>query len=377
MLKEHSCSQIRIITRITATACLLSMMLCYKLWLSDRPFPLSPVSDILPTLASPVDLILFALSILSLLLILIFRNPQKIVILFLVLSFTLCILDQNRWQPWFYQYVLMFLILSCFNFRCDDLGHQKAIIITFKLMIVAIYFWSGLQKLNPKFLSDTFPWLMEPFTERLGYFPSSFKAIGSSFPVIEILTGLFFLIPKLQRVALISAILMHCFILLILSPFGHNYNPVVWPWNLAMIAFNLILFRTKAKVLVSELRSSLKFHTVKIVLVLFVLMPLLNFFNCWDSYLSHNLYSGNTSNGVIYVSDAVKEKLPEHIRPYALGDLGQNQITIKYWCMMEIGVPAYPEKRNFISVSNRFYQYASDSSEIYLMFLPKLKAKDL
>jgi hypothetical protein len=37
-------------------------------------------------------------------------------------------------------------------------------------------------------------------------------------------------------------------------------------------------------------------------------------------------------------------------------------------------VPAYPEKRNFQAVANTFYSYASDSSEIYFMFTPKLKA---
>ena len=106
-------------------------------------------------------------------------------------------------------------------------------------------------------------------------------------------------------------------------------------------------------------------------------MPLFNFFNLWDSYLSLNLYSGNTSNGVIYVSDNLKEKLPPAIKPYAIGQLNQNQITIKYWCMEELGVPAYPEKRNFEVITNFFYAYATDSSEVYLMFTPKLKLKDL
>lgn len=376
MQKEHSCSQIRIITRITAGACLLSMLLCYKLWLTERPFPLSPVADFLPVLSYPLDLIFFILTILCLASILILKNPQRFIVIFLMLAFFLALLDQNRWQPWFYQYVLMFLVLSGFNFRCDDLRHQRAIILTFKLMMVAIYFWSGLHKLNPKFLSDTFPWLMEPFTQRIGYVPSWFTVIGYSFPLIEVITGLLFLFPRFQRTALVISTLMHCFILLILSPFGHNYNPVVWPWNLAMILFNILLFGKKMPILLSEIRTAFTYHSVKIVLLFFVLMPLLNFFNSWDSYLSHNLYSGNTSNGSIYVSDSLKNNLPVHIRQYAIGDLGQNQINIKYWCMMEIGVPAYPEKRNFVAVTSTLYQYTSDSSEIYLMYVPKLSLKD-
>ena len=106
------------------------------------------------------------------------------------------------------------------------------------------------------------------------------------------------------------------------------------------------------------------------------MLPLFNFVNLWDSYLSHNLYSGNTSNGVIYISDALETKLPEKIRKYSLGELNQNQITIKYWCMMELGVPAYPEKRNFESITSTFYKYATDSSEVYLLYTPKLKVSD-
>jgi hypothetical protein len=77
------------------------------------------------------------------------------------------------------------------------------------------------------------------------------------------------------------------------------------------------------------------------------------------------------SNGIIYVSDKVKEKLPKHIQPYVEGN--ENQIRIKYWCMTELGVPPYPEKRNFESIANTFYTYSLDKSEIYFEFIPKIK----
>jgi hypothetical protein len=376
-MKENSCAQIRLITRITAAACLCSMLLCYKLWLNERTFPLSPVLGFLSSLQHPFDIILFVLSCICLAGIVLLRKPQLLTRVFLGLSLILALGDQNRWQPWFYQYVLMFVILSFFDFRCDDPKQQKAIVNTFRIMVASVYFWSGLQKLNPHFLQDTFPWLMEPFTNRLG--PGSldhFTFFGYSFPAIEILTGVLLLFRPTMKLAVLSAILMHCFILLILSPFGHNYNPVVWPWNLAMISFVLILFRNKCSLLLSDVRMALQYNSVRFVLILFSLMPLFNFFNLWDSYLSHNLYSGNTSNGVIYLSDAVKNKLPAEIQLYAKGEMDQNQIVIKYWGMMELNVPAYPEKRNFEAVTKSFYIYAGDPSEIYLMYTPKIRLQD-
>jgi uncharacterized membrane protein YphA (DoxX/SURF4 family) len=269
----------------------------------------------------------------------------------------------------------MFLVLSFYNFRCDNIRLQKAIITTFKIMLAAIYFWSGLQKLNPRFLSDTFPWLMEPVLSILRINNlNSVIFLGNAFPIFETLTGICLLIPVLQKIAVICAVLMHLFILFVLSPFGHNYNPVVWPWNIVMIIFLILLFFNESKNTLADIRSAFRYNHLKIILTMFVMMPLLNFFNIWDSYLSHNLYSGNTSNGDIYFTNEVKKKLPLNIQSYSVSEPDQSTLNIKYWCMRELGVPAFPEKRNFEAITKTFYKYSNDSSEIYLVYNPKLKA---
>ena len=356
MPKDNNCLLIRVITKIIAIACLISMLLSYKLWLNERTFPLSPVSDYLPIIKHPVDYILLGIVFILLLCICIFRKPQKIIITFLIITFIIALFDQNRWQPWFYQYLMMFFVLSFFNYRCEDIKHANAIITIFKIMTGAIYFWSGIQKLNPNFVNDTFPWLMEPFTNHLGANSiTHFKLLGRAFPLIEAGVGIALFIKPVQKTAVVLISLMHLFILFVVGPLGHNYNPVIWPWNLAMICIVFVLFFNNKNFDLDYLRNMFRYHSLKIATILFVLMPLFNFFNLWDSYLSLNLYSGNTSNGVIYVSDNLKEKLPPAIKPYAIGQLNQNQITIKYWCMEELGVPAYPEKRNFEAITNFFY----------------------
>ncbi len=368
---------IAIITKITALACLASMLLSYKLWLGDRLFPLIPVFDFLPSFHHPVDIILFALALWLLLFIIILKKSQKFIIAFLVCAFILSILDQNRWQPWFYQYLIMFFILSFYDFNKNDNRHSEAVITILKLMIGAIYFWSGLQKLNPHFITDTYPWLMEPITNHVtenGI--RNIDWLAKVFPLVEISTAIALFFSRTKKLAITLLFLMHIFILYVLGPFGHNYNPVVWPWNIAMMLFAYFLFVKNDSFTISQMKNMLTFHSVKIVAVLFILLPLFNFFNSWDSYLSHNLYSGNTSNGVIYISDAVESRLPPEIKKYSKGEMNFNQITIKYWCMMELGVPAYPEKRNFVGVTKTFYKYASDSSEIYFMFTPKLKLSE-
>jgi uncharacterized membrane protein YphA (DoxX/SURF4 family) len=378
MIKENSCSQIILMTRITAFGCLAGMLLSHKLWMAERNFPIVPVFSFLKGLPSVFHIFLSSVAVLLLLSIILFRRSQKMIISFVFVGIILGLTDLNRWQPWFYQYLLFFFILSFYNYRCDNLKFQTNIITTFKLMIAGIYFWSGLQKLNPHFLTDTYPWLMEPFSNYTGqYFLNKIKFLGNAFPLIESLTGICLLIPSLQKASAIAACCMHLFILFVLSPFGHNYNPVVWPWNLAMIFFLLVLFYNETITDISNYRSAFRSVPSKIVLGLFVFAPLLNFFNKWDSYLSHNLYSGNTSNGSIYISDSTKKKLPEYLKQYVTSDSTGNQINIKYWCMMELGVPAFPEKRNFEAVTNTLYQYSKDSSSVYLLFTPKLKLDKL
>jgi uncharacterized membrane protein YphA (DoxX/SURF4 family) len=373
MTKENSCSQIRIITRITAIACLASMLLCHNLWLEDRNFPTVPVLHLF-TLKHPYDFVLPIIAGILLIFIALLRNPQKLLVVFIIAASLLWILDTNRWQPWFYQYCLMFFILAFFNYRCDDTRQQQVIVTTFKLMIAAVYFWSGLQKLNPNFPADTFPWLMEPITKHLSEGSiNNFRFLGYAFPLLEICTGICLLIPALRRPAVVLSLLMHVFILFVLSPLGHNYNPVVWPWNIAMMIFVFILFYNDHPFGINDIRNIFSYRSAVLVTVLFVMMPLFNFFNSWDSYLSHNLYSGNTSNGIIIISEEVKQKLPRHIQNYVFADGEQFQINIKYWCMKELGVPAYPEKRNFEAVTGNIHNFSNDSSQVFLMFSPKIK----
>lgn len=374
MRNNNSYNQIRLITKTTALACLAGILLSYKIWLSERSFPLSPVFDFLQIIPHPYDFILLGSNVLLLLLIIFSKNPKKLIIVFLLSAIILALFDLNRWQPWFYQYVLIFFILSFLNNESDNIEQKQAIITIFKLMFASIYFWSGLQKLNPNFISDTFPWLIEPFhIENV----SSFNYLAKSFPIIESLAGIMLLINRTKKIGVVLIVLIHLFILIVIGPWGHNYNPVVWPWNVVMILYCFILFFNSEKITLNQTIGMLRYNSIKIVFVLFCILPQLNFFNLWDSYLSHNLYSGNTSNGIIVFSDSVKNNLPVYIKKYAVGENNNNSINIKYWCIQETGVPAYPEKRNFKKVISQVSKFTNNKEEIYLDYSPKLSITDL
>src|SRR5215472_14436791 len=90
-----------------AIALICGFALSWRLWISSRLFPLSPVSQLLPTIPSPLDKLWLSVLIGMALAIAVVVRPRRLTVCFLGLAGLLSLWDQNRWQPWFYQYFFM------------------------------------------------------------------------------------------------------------------------------------------------------------------------------------------------------------------------------------------------------------------------------
>jgi hypothetical protein len=240
---------------------------------------------------------------------------------------------------------------------------------TCRLIVACTYFWSGLQKVNPNFADDVFPWMAEPLTR---FLPASFvksfvPGLGLAMPFVETAIGIGLLTRKFRTAAVLLAIGMHVFIMIGIGPFGHNSNTVVWPWNVAMVAFLLILFWGSPNVSCRDIVWSRGAAFQRVVLVLFGILPLLSFFNLWDHYLSSALYSGNRNNGVLYLSDSVFAELPDAIQDETTEERPDvNRLEIADWSYRELNVPAYPEVRIYKKVARSLCGYAESPSEVKL-----------
>src|SRR3990172_8215726 len=128
---------------------------------------------------------------------------------------------------------------------------------------------------------------MEPMKK---YFGDSFAhTLGngaSAIPYFEVVLAFGLLFSKTRKYFLIPAILMHAYIILLMTPLGRNYNYVIIPWNGAMILFLILLFNNSNKFNFAETFKAVKSIPHKIVFALFWIMPSLSFFDRWDSYLS-------------------------------------------------------------------------------------------
>ncbi len=294
-----------------------------------------PLLDFAPSLPYPLDYLLFGLLGVLLVGVLVFRGRLAgvFVVAALALAVLLVLQDQGRLQPWFYQYSFMLAAVGFSNLgRLSTEGAMNAC----RLIVAFTYLWSGLQKAHVNFAENVYPWLIEPLASHLPSGAASALGHGAyAVSVMEAAIGLGLLVRPLRKPAVVGAILMHAFILFTIGPWGHDWNPVVWPWNLAMVAFDLILFwraRDNPSLLAVVKPGGSTFRAV--VLVLFAFMPMLNFFGLWDSYLSSSLYSGSTEDGYVYATDGSS----------------RTSTRISDMAMNEMNAPAYPEERVYKKV---------------------------
>jgi hypothetical protein len=335
-------------------------LLCWPLWLSNRDFPLVPVVEGLSIRAAHLDYaILAALSLLPLM-ILNASRPGKLIMALIILLVGLCLLDQMRWQPWVLVYLGLWMAIGNYD------SAQTTALATGRIILLACYFWSGVQKLNVSFLQKVIPYLFDPYEARLlGHRNVLPWWAGLAIPLLEIGIAFGLFTQKYRRAAVVLAVLLHLAILTVLIPLGRNV--VIWPWNAAMGAAVVILFWQQP---ISKLKEWLPQGKAgpKIAVLVFGFLPLLSFFNRWDAYWSFSLYSGNTVEGMIYLPASMKNRLPATMHPYLQAKKGTDSLVLypQAWAFGELHVPIYPELRVFRQVARSLGRYANDSCQVRL-----------
>lgn len=340
-------------------------------WLNSHAFPPLPITGNFPVLAPPWDKFLFASMLVSLFTALWLYQPS--IIYFLAASFFSFCEDQNRGQPWLYMYWVMLLL---------TLLPSPTNLAACRLALTAVYFWGGIQKLNPHFFEKTPAWFVQPAAD--WHLPSfavdllRWSAASAPFLEIAIAVGLWF--SKSRLPALVAIIAMHLFAVLFLGPLGHKYNWVVWPWNLAMIALAIALFPTATR---PRHAASLRKETwlalrpskfALCVLVPFTLLPILSYGGMWDSYFSFSLYAENSATANIFVTERFRDALPSELRAYTISypqydPVRQGPFIFNFapWGYEEMHVPPIAEPRNFRSVFNALRPYAQEPEDLRMI----------
>jgi len=330
-----------------------------SLWTAQREYPPAPwlplarLPAALDALAVPALLTLLGLALLP-------RPwaPWP----FLGLAALLVLGDQARLQPWLYQGALF---LGALALARDP---RRAA----QLVLALSYFWSGVSKMNPDFGPMALPWLLGALrVDAASAVPTGWLlALGLAFGAIEALIGVALLLPATRRVGMVAAVAMHLLVLAAIGPAGLGWNHVVWPWNLALIALVVILFRGD----VSQPRAILwaRGWYPKLLVLLVGLMPALHQVGLWDAYLSFSLYSNNVDEAWLVADARAAARLGPAAR--AVADVrpgGTHGVRFLSWAMREVGVPAYPERRAHLAVFRALCRQAPDPSGLHLLIVPR------
>jgi len=343
-----------------AIAFICSFGLSWKLWISSRLFPLSPISNLLPVVPFPLDYIWFFLLLGLALAIIIVNHPRAFIFAFLTLAGLLALWDQTRWQPWFYQYMFMLAALAVFARKKPEAQNRLTALNGCRLIMIFTYLWSGLQKLNANFVNETWPDMAGPM---LRFLPEAVRQLPSFviliIPLLEVAIAVGLITRKHRNACVVMAIATHIVILILLI--GSGENIVVWPWNIAMALFVVILFWQDKETGYRKIIMVNPFHAL--ILLMFGILPALSLIDLWDSYLSAALYSGNTDQAVIYVSPTVIDRLPAAIHPHIWQSTKPYFLDINRWAYGELNVPVYPEPRVYKKVTEQICKYAQNSSD--------------
>ncbi|SEC64750.1 hypothetical protein SAMN05519104_1788 [Rhizobiales bacterium GAS188] len=345
----------------------IGLLMSWHLWVGPRSYPKTPVSSLLPQLDAFVAHGLFAALFALAAAILMSSKPQTFIAAFLAIIVAFGLLDQARWQPWVFQYSFLLATLALFSWNSDDIGGQKRVLNITRLIIASTYIFSGLQKLNLNFIDNDFPWVVQPITNLFPSVTSTLRSFGWCVPFVQVAFGIRLLTRRLRRVSLILAISMHAFILAMFGPAGLDWNNIVWPWTAAMAVFDILLFAGKAESSASEIIRTKGDYYHAVAFVLFAALPLLSFFNLWDSYLSAALYSGNLTEAIIYTTDAGRNSLPAAIRRYLVQTSPDtNVLNIQHWAIEDLNVTPYPETRVFKRIARRVCDQLHDPAQLVL-----------
>lgn len=349
---------------------IFTKIICYKLWISDRLFPLIPVFDFLNEVPNSAHFFLFVSSCIFIALIPFYTKKHILVAIALTLEFSSCLLDQNRWMPWNYQFFIT-IALVVFNNK-----NSNQFLNFFSFLLASTYIFSGLHKLNGGFLYNVW--------ERMilrNFFEFNYSQInqiwihysGLGLGLIELIAGTGIIFLKNKKIPAVLLIGMHLFILTLISPFGLNHNSSIWPWNVSMILFLYIVFINENHYPISFKYLTTGFN--KIAFIVIGILPLLNFVGLWDTYLSFNLYGGNTLQMEICIPK--EEKISEY-KPFLKAKSrfckDCNVLNVNNWALKEINSVVYPEKRIYVRMAEKWRnKYPNSKANFYIYRYPYRK----
>ena len=365
---KHLHLNTQLLVRSLALCWIITKLLCYKLWFANRLFPLVPIHDSLLEIPNTVHILFFSITLVSLLALLIFPGKKWLAIVIIISEILSCLLDQNRWKPWEYQFLFMLLPIIFYN-------DEKKIKLNWQLIVAGLYFFSGLSKFNHGFVTQVWKEMILHQWLGVSTFNPWFIRLGWLLPLIEMAAGIALFFNKSRKAAVIILCVMHLFLLLLLGPLGtHFKDAVILPWNILMPILLIHLFY-KSEFDLQQLKQK---HLLAWVTILFWwILPWLNLIGYWDNYFSSVLYSGKTQHLYICTSNINSKSIfQKDIVRTSIPSPCDSMISVFQWSQNEINVAPNSELRVIRSIVRQWEsKYDSAGADRFFIYHPKFSAE--
>lgn len=329
-------------------ALLISIIITKELWFAERAFPLIPFFESFPSLSNiNVFYILIGLVVSNIIL-----NHRLLLTLLLLVIPIVCALDQMRIQPWLYYYIL---VLCCLLFK-----DSRTSLLYLRCITITIYIWSGIHKININFIDHVFPDLFSSILSDTLISHSNLLAFGV--PAIEIAIGIFLICSATRKIAVYLALFTHSLIIILIAP----SNTVIIPWNICMMISLLLIFDGK-ETLINKSEILLR-HAI--TLTIFFILPIFNYYNKLDHFLSFDMYSGKCDGLYIAISDSAEYMISDEQKKaiIPIENLeGGNILSANQWSMATLNVPIPPEGRIFQTIIDYFCTKGVSSEDIVFL----------
>ncbi len=332
--------------RLVLNLAMLAMLgLSWPLWVGETAFPRVPFVATIPAPPLWASWVCFGGLIAAMASAMVAMTWRRGTLGAVALLAVLVAGDQNRLQPWVYQYLVTATALALSS---EPWGLRLS-----RWFLILLYLHSGLSKLDVTFTRELGPAFLQaglrPFGLRPGDWPEVWRdGLAVAMPFGELLVALGLAWRVTRRLALGGAVGLHVGLLAILGPWGLGHSTIVLVWNVALLVEDLILFGPWAEGPREPLRDL--GHSMPAVAWLIGLVGVLPFgerWGFWDTWPSFAVYASHNERTDILVHRDDRDFYPTSIRSHLQPLPGNHWFVLDLtgWSRSLRRVPVYPQGR--------------------------------
>jgi hypothetical protein len=232
------------------------------------------------------------------------KNRKLVVIgiLFLVIN---CLTDINRFNAVSYFFICLWILWL--------LNSEKALFLnTLLIFLTGIYFWSGWNKWNIHFYTESYQWLMN--LSPISRFLVEKKWFSYILPALEIIPAWILLIPKARKWGIAVLLTMHIYIIYLMTIVEWGKGIIVW--NITMMVLLILLWNFREKP--SNFFRKKNLFSIFFLSVVSFLLPLMFCFDIVSAELGYSMYCGRYTSGNMAFTATDKSKLDKKYYPYLM-----------------------------------------------------------